>query len=102
MSKQESNLCVDDKSATETTEPSHKKSLGCCGGYGRTVAHSLFRKKHFKDIFHNDLNKTLTTISLILYGLGKFLVNILKFCLLIYFKILIALRRHITLMKSAV
>ncbi|RTG89271.1 solute carrier family 7 (cationic amino acid transporter), member 4 [Schistosoma bovis] len=70
MSKQESNLCVDDKSATETTEQSHKKSLGCCGEYGRTVAHSLFRKKHFKDIFRNDLNKTLTTISLILYGLA--------------------------------
>ncbi|VDO53290.1 unnamed protein product [Schistosoma margrebowiei] len=70
MSKQESNLCVDDKSATKTAEPSHKKSLGCCGEYRRTVAHGLFRKKHFQDIFHNDLNKTLTTISLIFYGLA--------------------------------
>ncbi|CAH8441878.1 unnamed protein product [Schistosoma rodhaini] len=70
MSKEDSNLRVDDKKTTNTTKPSRKKSPNCCGEYGHAVANGLFRKKHFKEIFHNDLSKTLTTLSLIFYGLA--------------------------------
>ncbi|CAH8463680.1 unnamed protein product [Schistosoma turkestanicum] len=67
MSDQDGNLPADDNKAdTNTTKPLRKEPSGCCENY----CHGMFRKKHYKEIIYKDVGRSLTTISLILYGLS--------------------------------
>lgn len=61
------------------SDTKHKK-CEYCEEYGNAVASGLFRKKEIgrdmKELLKTGLNRCLTTLDLIAYGLGEFLVYI--------------------------